>query len=1029
MEVAQKTRRGASRQKKEPREKGSAEVTEALIGQGHNGSGDRVVGAHEATSTSGTPFSAKGQGHQQPPSNLRPHSEWPEVAASKDDDSEEETLGSLRRGARSKQRVEKGAAEKLEIATTTRWPCDELRHRRDVLPGSNPDRPRRLKEARVKASRSFCSSRVGSSSSPLHEGGQGKPEQSAAQATARVSTSGSGGDGEDGSASEDGDGDGGNGTLGRKVKKRRLQFSATDEEREGGWEIDGGGRSEVKRRKTSSAAAAGGGGSAQRDRHLFGGSGLGGGGGSHEATSTAGTPSSAKGQGDQQPPSSLERRRDRPEVTAAPEDDDSEEEPLWSLKRRARSNEGAVGAHEATSTRGTPSSAKGHGDKQPPSSLRPRSERSEVAASKESDSEEEALGSVRRGLCDELRHRGNIVRLGSNPDRPRLKEARVKASRSFCSSRVGSSSSPLHEGGQGKHEQSAAQATARVSTSGSGGGDGGGGEDGTPSLDGDGDGGDGTLSEKVKKRRLHFSATDGQREGGEEIGGGGRSEVKRRKTSSAAAAGGGGSAQCRRHSLGGRGGRGGAIGGDNEAAPRERSKPGRRRTKSADGNASRAGADSGTLCQHCNKPRGSEAKSTGKTCGTCGEWWHNKGGCASVGHCPESGTSVGGWRCRGCLSSWEKGLKVRAAKVVEAWAEHEASRAEEATNYSERAAAAVAESVAERRFGFKVADVKVPPISHPPAGILPFLDVESIKDTGFRLARLTREDCAFMGPDCVAAKVDLCWKHRIFVIIEGAFDPQKQPLLDFLDDRKGLPCRLSGKTASGEAGSTMGDFRAKLVDHANNPRKESPGTFFLDTASSQADLLKWLGKDPLLGGLMPKTKRGGFVDHTDINPVTFGGGRNIPLSESLAGAGTGGAAAGPAKRSQRRMMQGKRRDRIGGSTTHIDGMGSSSAIGGIKAGLKSVTAFETEDCGTALAVAKFKSFAKPGGSSHVVNDRIDDDDTLRNRLKNAGVRYRTFPITEGEAYLIPSGCLHEFMNAVPQRPGSRGGAWVKYCPG
>lgn len=46
-----------------------------------------------------------------------------------------------------------------------------------------------------------------------------------------------------------------------------------------------------------------------------------------------------------------------------------------------------------------------------------------------------------------------------------------------------------------------------------------------------------------------------------------------------------------------------------------------------------------------------------------------------------------------------------------------------------------------------------PPVAHPPAGILPFLDVESIKDTGFRLARLTREDCSFMGPNCVVAKV------------------------------------------------------------------------------------------------------------------------------------------------------------------------------------------------------------------------------------------------------------------------------------
>lgn len=50
-------------------------------------------------------------------------------------------------------------------------------------------------------------------------------------------------------------------------------------------------------------------------------------------------------------------------------------------------------------------------------------------------------------------------------------------------------------------------------------------------------------------------------------------------------------------------------------------------------------------------------------------------------------------------------------------------------------------------------------------------------------------------------------------------------------------------------------------------------------------------------------------------------------------------------------------------------MGSFTAIGGIKAGEKSVTAFETEDCGTALAVAKFKAFAKPGGSSYVVSVR------------------------------------------------------------
>lgn len=44
-------------------------------------------------------------------------------------------------------------------------------------------------------------------------------------------------------------------------------------------------------------------------------------------------------------------------------------------------------------------------------------------------------------------------------------------------------------------------------------------------------------------------------------------------------------------------------------------------------------------------------------------------------------------------------------------------------------------------------------MSFPPAGILPFLDVEAINDTGFRLVRITRDDCSFMGSDCVIAKV------------------------------------------------------------------------------------------------------------------------------------------------------------------------------------------------------------------------------------------------------------------------------------
>jgi len=69
--------------------------------------------------------------------------------------------------------------------------------------------------------------------------------------------------------------------------------------------------------------------------------------------------------------------------------------------------------------------------------------------------------------------------------------------------------------------------------------------------------------------------------------------------------------------------------------------------------------------------------------------------------------------------------------------------------------------------------------------------------------------------------------------------------MDFLQERKSLPCRISGKAAAGEASSTMGDFRAKLADsdritRTGKPQKDNPGTFFLDTASGQVDV-RYLG--------------------------------------------------------------------------------------------------------------------------------------------------------------------------------------------
>lgn len=77
---------------------------------------------------------------------------------------------------------------------------------------------------------------------------------------------------------------------------------------------------------------------------------------------------------------------------------------------------------------------------------------------------------------------------------------------------------------------------------------------------------------------------------------------------------------------------------------------------------------------------------------------------------------------------------------------------------------------------------------------------------------------------------------------------------------------------------------------------------------------------------MPEADRGGLLDHLKgerckFGPFTFGGGRNFPFLESTEAAAAAGGNPHAAKKSRRQYMQGKRRDRIGGSTTHMDGEG------------------------------------------------------------------------------------------------------------
>jgi hypothetical protein len=107
---------------------------------------------------------------------------------------------------------------------------------------------------------------------------------------------------------------------------------------------------------------------------------------------------------------------------------------------------------------------------------------------------------------------------------------------------------------------------------------------------------------------------------------------------------------------------------------------------------------------------------------------------------------------------------------------------------------------------------------------------------------------------------------------------------------------------------------------------------------------------------------------------------------------------------------------FGGSSMHLDGMGTLTAIGIVKHGLKLVTAVEACDAVFALNLATFRLYAKPGGSPFLLNkpiDRVilaDEIDSVKELWTRHGIRWGTFTISAGDAYVIPAGIPHEFLN-------------------
>lgn len=113
-------------------------------------------------------------------------------------------------------------------------------------------------------------------------------------------------------------------------------------------------------------------------------------------------------------------------------------------------------------------------------------------------------------------------------------------------------------------------------------------------------------------------------------------------------------------------------------------------------------------CKECKK----EGKlKLGKTCGACGKSWHEAADCTPTRQVePDAGDVgdwVGGWRCQACLDRWETRLKVRTARVVEAWAAHEERRERKAEAFEAARRSAMSAAVKDKRHGFEVAKVKV----------------------------------------------------------------------------------------------------------------------------------------------------------------------------------------------------------------------------------------------------------------------------------------------------------------------------------
>lgn len=320
-----------------------------------------------------------------------------------------------------------------------------------------------------------------------------------------------------------------------------------------------------------------------------------------------------------------------------------------------------------------------------------------------------------------------------------------------------------------------------------------------------------------------------------------------------------------------------------------------------------------------------------------------------------------------------------------------------------------------------------------PEILRPFL-VSPLAGSNFNLCRISFKQMMAMTSSELESAINAAMEHRVFLIMEGAFEVLKTNLDKWLSDRSSFVAQLSGRDRKGELCTELGSYLSAMKSYEKGLSNfecawsGALGTFTCKNIMLYQDDMLFLNTHDVFSKFLPWGRASLLRDSLEseqsmqYGPYLFGGDKMRGSCEAAAkdALSNQDCQFGPQMSKRRVRYRGDKKDGLGGSTMHLDGMGSLVAIGGLKCGKKLVTAVEACDASLALKIAGFKSYAKPGGSSFLTNDPVDrsfsgeeESCSLKDLWTMSHVRWGTFEISAGDAYVIPAGMPHEFLNAEP----------------